>query len=188
MGHLQHTSYRFSFVDVMFQVDALFDVVQSAMGDRKVPDTEEAGAALHMLGALHWLYNALKLFCITLLGNFGGFGVFFLDKIHHPGAHFQLLASAWRFEMIENGSHLTRKWRIRVGIKSNATTGQLVKMWTLIGCGTTDISDTKKGTSATSCWWIWCPHTRMVLKINNFFFFFLSTANYGQNIVVGSSA
>ena len=52
MGHLQHTSYRFSFVDVMLQADALFKVIHSAMGDRKVPDTEEAGAALDMLGAL----------------------------------------------------------------------------------------------------------------------------------------
>ena len=53
MGNLQGTSYRFSFVDVTLQVDVLFDVVHSAMGDRKVPRTEEAGAALHMLGALH---------------------------------------------------------------------------------------------------------------------------------------
>ena len=52
MGHLQCTSYHFSFVDVMFRVDALFDVVHSAVGDRKVPGTEEAGAALHMLGTL----------------------------------------------------------------------------------------------------------------------------------------
>ena len=66
MGNLQRTSYRFSFVDVSFQVDVLFDVVRSAMGDRKVPRTEEAGAALHMLGARHWSYNAQKLFCITL--------------------------------------------------------------------------------------------------------------------------
>ena len=52
MGNLQRTSYRFSFVDVMLQFDELFDVVHSAIGDRKVPRTEEAGAALHMLGAL----------------------------------------------------------------------------------------------------------------------------------------
>ena len=46
------------------QVDALFDIVHSAMGDRKIPRTEEAWAALHMLGALHWSYNAQKLFYI----------------------------------------------------------------------------------------------------------------------------
>ena len=46
--------------------------------------------------------------------------------------------------MIENGSRLARKWRIRVGIEPNAMIGQLVKTRTLIGCGTIDISDTKK--------------------------------------------
>ena len=50
MGNLQRTSYRFSFVDVTFRVDTLFNVVHSAMGDRKVPRTEEASASLHMLG------------------------------------------------------------------------------------------------------------------------------------------
>ena len=42
-----------SFVDVTLRVDVLFDIINSATGDRKVPRTEEAGAALHMLGALH---------------------------------------------------------------------------------------------------------------------------------------
>ena len=36
MGNLQHTSYCFSFVDVTLPIDASFDVVHSAMGDRKV--------------------------------------------------------------------------------------------------------------------------------------------------------
>ena len=36
------------------------------------------------------------------------------------------------------------KWRIRAGTEPNATTGQLVKTRTPIGCGTTNISDTKK--------------------------------------------
>ena len=88
----------------------------------------------------------------TLPGNFGVFSFllsFFLDKIHHPGARFQLLASAWRFEMTENGSRLTRKWCIRAGIKPNTTTGQLVKTQTPIGCGTTDISDRKKAHAQT---------------------------------------
>ena len=49
-----------------FRVDALFDVVHSAMGDRKVPRTEEASAALHMLGIPRWSYNTQKLFCRML--------------------------------------------------------------------------------------------------------------------------
>ena len=65
------------------------------------------------------------------------FGVFF-DKIYQLGARFLLLASAWQFEMTENASCLTRKWRIRAGIEPNATTGLLVKTWMLIGCGTTN--------------------------------------------------
>ena len=52
-GNFQRTSYHFSFVDVTLQDDALFDIVHSAMGDKKVPRTEEACAALHMLGALY---------------------------------------------------------------------------------------------------------------------------------------
>ena len=46
--------------------------------------------------------------------------------------------------MIENGCHLTRKLRKRAGTEPNTTTGQLVKTRMPIGCGTTDISDTKK--------------------------------------------
>ena len=82
------------------------------------------------------LYNTLP----------GNFGVHFLGEIHHPGACSQLLALAWRFEIIENGSRLARKWRIRAGIEPNATIGQLVKTRTPIGCGTTNISHTKRHT------------------------------------------
>ena len=82
------------------------------------------------------LYNTLP----------GNFGVRFFGKIHHPGARFRLLASAWRFEMIENGSRLARKWRIKAGIEPNTTIGQLVKTRTPIGCGTTNVSDTKRHT------------------------------------------
>ena len=89
-GNFQRTSYRFSFVEVMLQDDALFDIVHSAMGDKKVPRTKEACAALHMLGALHWLYNAQKLCCITLFPEF--FLIFFFGEIHQQGARFQLLA------------------------------------------------------------------------------------------------
>ena len=86
-----------------------------------------------------FLYNALP-------GNVGVHFCFvlFFDKIHHLGTCFQLLASAWRFEMIENGSRLARKLSIRAGIAPNAMIGQLVKTRTPIGCGTTNISDTKK--------------------------------------------
>ena len=77
----------------------------------------------------------------TLPGNFG---VCFSGEIHHTRARFWLLALAWRFEMTENGSRLTRKWRIRAGIEPNAMIGQLVKTRTLIGCGATNISDTKR--------------------------------------------
>ena len=50
----------------MWCFDTLFDVVHSAMGNRNVPRTEEASAALHMLGTPRWSYNAQKLFCIML--------------------------------------------------------------------------------------------------------------------------
>ena len=105
----------------------------------KVPRTE-VGAALHMLGALRWSYNAQKLFCIIPRN----FGVWFFGKIQHPGARLQLLTSAWWFEMI--WSRLARKWHIKVGIEPNATIGQLVKKCMPIGCGTTNISDTKRHT------------------------------------------
>ena len=51
------------------------------------------------------------------------------------------------------------------GTELNATTGQLVKTRALIGCGTTNISDTKKA-HATGCWCIWCPHACRGSKIN----------------------
>ena len=51
----------------------------------------------------------------------------FLDVIYYPGTHFLFFASAWRFEVIGNGSRLTRKWHsIRAGTELNAMTGQLV--------------------------------------------------------------
>ena len=68
----------------------------------------------------------------------------FFGEIHHPGAGFQLLASAWQVEMTENGSRLARNQRLTTGIEPNAMIGQPVKTRTLIGCGTTNISDTKK--------------------------------------------
>ena len=140
------------------QADALFNIIHSTMGDRKVPRTEEAGAALHVLGTLHWSYNAQKLFCIILFPEIWvcSFLARFITRE---------LASAWRFKMIKNGSCLARNWRMRVGIELNATIGQLVKTWMPIGCGTTNISD-KKGTRTTGCWQIWCPHERIRTKMN----------------------
>ena len=82
------------------------------------------------------LYNTLP----------GNFGVRFFGEIHHPGACFWLLASAWQFEMIQKRSCLTRKWHIKVVIEPNATIGQLVKTRMLTGCGTTNISNTKRHT------------------------------------------
>ena len=52
--------------DMTFQVDALFDIIHSTMGARKVPRTEEASTELHKLGTPRWLYDAQKLFCIIL--------------------------------------------------------------------------------------------------------------------------
>jgi len=40
MGNLQRTSYHFSFLDVTLQVDTFFNVVHSAIGNRKVSRTE----------------------------------------------------------------------------------------------------------------------------------------------------
>ena len=67
------------------QADALFDVVHSSMGDRKVPRTEEVGSALIVQRTETVLYNTLP----------GNFGVRFLGEILHPGVCFQLLVSAW---------------------------------------------------------------------------------------------
>ena len=74
--------------------------------------SQEAGAALHMLGR----NNAQKLFYRYILPR--KFGVQFFDKIYHLGA--------WRFEMVKTGSCFARKWRKRVGIEPNATIGQMV--------------------------------------------------------------
>ena len=55
-------------------------------------------------------YSSRKFWC----------AVFWRDS---SASRFRLLASAWRFEMIENGSRLARKWRIRAGVEPNATIG-----------------------------------------------------------------
>ena len=135
IGNLQHTSYRFSFIDVTLQVDALFDVVHSIKNWRRRCTSHAWRSVLIVHHAETVLYHTLPGFCFCFFG-----------KIHHPGACFRLLASAWLFEMIENGSRLARKWCIRAGNKLNATIGQLVKTRMPIGCGATNISDTKRHT------------------------------------------
>ena len=137
MGNLQRTSYRFSFVDVTLQVDALFDVVHSAKNWRSRRCTSHAWrSALIVQHTETVLYHTLP----------QNFGVRFFGEIHHLGARFRLLTSEWRFEMIENGSRLAMKLRIRAGIEPNTTIGQLVKTRMSVGCGATNISDTKRHT------------------------------------------
>ena len=89
MGNLQCTAHHFSFVDVMLPTETSFDVVHSAMG---------------WAGCSVLSYNAQKPFCTYILP--GKFGVQLFDETCHPGAHFQLFASAWQFEMTENRSRL----------------------------------------------------------------------------------
>ena len=134
MGNLQRTSYRFSFVDVTLQADVLFDAVHSTKNWRSRRCTLHAWRSALIVQRTETVPYIL----------FPEILVRFFGKIRHPGARFQLLALAWRFEMIQKGSHPTRKWRIRAGIEPNATIGQLVKMRMPIGCGATNISDTKR--------------------------------------------
>ena len=57
----------------------LFNVIHSAMGDREVTTTEEAGAVLHMLGAeLIVQLQCTELFLYNTLP--GNFGVWFLTR------------------------------------------------------------------------------------------------------------
>ena len=175
MENLQCTSYRFSFVDVPLPADASFTTVQSTMGDRVHHGWQRSPKkqALHLTcWALCVDRTMHTFFCRHMLPR--KFGVQFLDKIYHPGACFQFFTSAWQFKMTENGSCLARMWCIRVWIELNAkSTTQLVswfKTQMLIGCGTTNTTDTKmshmqKVAHATGCWRIWCPHSYMRFKI-----------------------
>ena len=112
MGNLQCTFYRFSFVDVTLQADVLFDAVHSTKNWRSRRCTLHAWRSALIVQRTETVPYIL----------FPEILVRFFGKIRHPGARFQLLALAWRFEMIEKGSHPTRKWRIRAGIEPNATT------------------------------------------------------------------
>ena len=136
-----------------------FNIVHAAMSNGKV---EETDVALDMLGTQSWPYNTWELFHVL----FPKTGVQILLKICNPAAQFRPFASAWRVEMIENGS-LSRKWRINRG-KINRTlrlvSGFKTRM--AIGCGTD-----AKTTCASSRWRTWCPHAHMGWKTFCFCFF-----------------
>ena len=122
MRNLQRTSYRLSFVDVTLQGDALrFDVVHSAMGDtEKSPKNwRSRRCTSHAWRSAFIVQRTETVLYNTLPGNFGVRFFVCVARFIFWGARFQLLASAWRFEMIENGSRLARKWRIKAGIEPN---------------------------------------------------------------------
>ena len=125
MGNLQHTSIVFSLLMWCFK---LMHHLMAYILPWVTEKSQEAGASIHMLGPLQWLYNAQTLFCIYVFlprNVWGFFGVFFY-KIYHPGSLLLAFALAWRFEMIQNRSCLTRKWCTTAGIELNAMIGQLV--------------------------------------------------------------
>ena len=125
--------------------------------------SQDAGAALHMLGALRWSYNAQKLNIL-----YSSWKVWCV--IYHQGALFQVFASAWRFEMSENRNCLTRKWHIRAWTEPNTDWSACQNAITHWLWHNTHHRH-EKGTRATCCWCIWCPHAHTRLKINNFEFF-----------------
>ena len=84
MENLQCTSYRFSFVDVTLPVDVLFDVVHSAMGDRKVPRSRHCTS--------HAGHSALVVQCTESLH------IFFLESLVCNLSLGSML-SAFRFSM-----------------------------------------------------------------------------------------
>ena len=122
MGNLQHTSIVFSLLMCCFK---LMHHLMAYILPWVTEKSQEAGASLHMLGPLQWLYNAQTLFCIYVFLP-RNLGVCFFDKIYHPGSLLLALALAWWFEMIQNRSRLTRKWCTTAGIELNAMNGQLV--------------------------------------------------------------
>ena len=69
MGNLQHTSHRFSFVDVTLWADMSFDI-HSAMGDRKVPRSRRcsshAGCSVLIVQCMEtflYVYSSRKFWC-----------------------------------------------------------------------------------------------------------------------------
>ena len=148
------------------------NVVHAAMSNGKVKETD---VAFDMLGTLSWPYNTWKPFRVL----FPKTGVQFLLEIYNLAAQFWPFASAWWFEMTENGS-LARKWRIKSG-KVNRMLWLVngFKTQTAIGCGTANATDAKT-TRAAGCWRTWCPHARTGWKTINFIL--------GRSIVISSWA
>ena len=128
--------------------------------------SQEAGTLLNMLGAVCWLYNAQKLFCILPRK----FSVHFLDEIYHPGAHFQLFCFSmviwndWKWksshqEVMHKSGNWTKHYDWSAGLKHEC--------WLAVA---QPPPQDEKGTSAACCWCIWCPHACTRSKINNFSF------------------
>ena len=163
MGNTQCTFYHFllSILSIIFSLIMwCFQLMCHVMLD--IPPwvtqkSQEAGAALNMLGALRWLYNAQKHFCRCTLP--GKLGVQLFDNIYHLGAHFQHFTSARQFKITENGSHLARKWCKRTGIELNAWSAGLKY-------------------EVTGCCCIWYPYAYMRSKIIFVF--------WGESIVIWS--
>ena len=160
MGNLQRTSYRFSFVDVTLQVDALFDVVHSAKNWRSRHCTSHAWcSALIEQRTETVLYHTLP----------GNSGVRFFGEIH------RLLAFGFSLR------HGDLKWLKTevVWPGSDAYERELNRTLRLVSwlkrerrlAVAQPTSQTQKGTRTTGCWRIWCPHERMGSKIIFFFFF-----------------
>ena len=128
-----------SFVDVTLRVDVLFDILILPQVTEKSQELKKQ--VLHCTCLALWIdrtmrrnlsvwYSSQKFWCT--------FSIFCCWQDSSPRSSLSASCFIRWFEIIENGSCLARKWRIRVGIEPNATIGQLV------GCGTTNISDTKK--------------------------------------------
>ena len=133
-----------------------------------LPRTEEVGAALHMLGALRWSYNAQKLFCIILFPEIlvCVFFARFITRELTFGFSFWHGDLKWlKTEVVLPGSdtyeqELNRMLRLVSWLKCECRLAVVQPT-----------SQTQKGTRTTGCWRIWCPHERMGLKIILFLFF-----------------
>ena len=77
MGNLQHTSIVFSLLMCCFK---LMHHLMAYILPWVTEKSQEAGASLHMLGPLQWLYNAQTLFCIYVFLP-RNLGVFFWQDL-----------------------------------------------------------------------------------------------------------
>ena len=95
--------------------------------------SQEADTALHMLVALHWSYNAWKLFCMYILPrNVGVPFFFFLTRFTTWELAFSFGMTIWN-DWKQKSSHQE--------VRHNQHHRH------------------EKGIHATSCWHIWCTHT-----------------------------